>query len=1087
MMGELSSEFGGMQKAVFLVLCLLLAITPLSNVSAEDIGSPTSLQAQDINAFFDPISETTTITWRNIDSTGTELQGLFDASYNVYRSTEPIDAVNIHNLTAFASVSACTPASLTPISTNPFDCRGINGTHQGHSVSFLVSPGVNASTYYAITTANETGVETYELDFNASNLFEPVIEITTPVRTPYNLASNFDYSQSQTTLQWVNYNDINPILPETGDDAYQIRIWRTPIQVSRSNGWWVLDDINSELVLTLPAGTSSVVIDIPENTDRDIYYSITYLLPNWIAPEIDYEDVRFLSNNAMSTITMEDNMPPSQVDSMYASFTATPETGGGTTSIIWADLEGEVGETYQIYMAGVSFSSVLNPDVQLIATLTEGVEAFDYDVPVGRMGYAYYCIVTVDIYGISDTNTTQNSCQGPVFENAFTNWIAEPTNVYAEFIGDKTTRVTWDDQLGVEGERYHIWRSNYLVTGSQFNGVIGSTIDNYSVTWLGTVTDGIGVFDVTIEDDIIPENSHYFVTSEALYGHINGTYHYTELIQNYWGPISEDTRSPNPPRIKEAYAVGSINQITLEWFNEIEIDESYTIWRHMGEPFGEDRDELSNSTDDGWELVMDNIEAGASSQTSFVRQIPIADSISRDVWYAITIADQYNNENNEIFSGIGGNAYQVTEDTMPPEAILNIITDEGDEFTSPSLIEGSYTILLQLNEYLKSQPYINITTITGGDITVGESPMSMMVENFNNPDLGPVYSFDFEITAQTNAGPMLITVTMTDTSENEAIIEWTDRAVDAQRPEVTIYSPSSSNDGSKYLYGNKINILAGAEDDVRIVSFQYKLVYHYGGVSGNALATPWSNADGITDLNGDNTSLTMDLDLTSGSFSPGQHAVSVRAIDSAGNEVTETVQFIVDYCRNTLNGTTFCSYEEQLAPPLEPLVIEPGFTDPPYVVVWVIAGMTIIAWIVALMVISTGMSGPKKKKGGEEDEDEDWMDEFIGTSSELDMAAITDTSGGAEKEEKKSESQALVEEEEDPFSVNKTERKTRSKNDDDEDDDDEDDDDDDIDIDDFFDDDEIVEEESKPKRSVGRRSAQPRKAPKRKVGRKSKD
>ncbi|MBT6645172.1 MAG: hypothetical protein HOB52_05160, partial [Euryarchaeota archaeon] len=543
-------------------------------------------------------------------------------------------------------------------------------------------------------------------------------------------------------------------------------------------------------------------------------------------------------------------------------------------------------------------------------------------------------------------------------------------------------------------------------------------------------------------------------------------------------------RSPNPPRIKEANAVGSINQITLEWFNENEVNESYTIWRHVGEPFGEDEGELSNSTDDGWELVMDNIEAGASSQTSFIRQIPIDDSISRDVWYAITIADQYNNENTEIFSGIGGNAYKVTEDTTPPEAIMTIMDEEGEVFLSPSLIEGSYTIRLQLNEYLKSQPYINITTTTGGDITVGESPMSMTVENFNNPDLGPVYSFDFEITAQTNAGPMVITVTMTDTSENEAIIEWTDKAVDAQHPEVTIYSPSSGNDGSKYLYGNKINILAGAEDDVRIVSFQYKLIYHYGGVSGNTLATPWSDADGITDLNGDNTSLTMDLDLTSGSFSPGQHAVSVRAIDSAGNEVTKTVKFIVDYCRNTLDGTTFCTYEEQLAPPLEPLVIEPGFTDPPYVVVWVISGLTIVAWIVALMVISTGMSGPKKKKkGDDEDEDEDWMTEFIGTSSELNMAEITDVS--APEDEEKPEPQA-VEEEDDPFAVNKTQRKTRSKKSEVVDDDD---DEDDIDIDDFFDDDDeiILDEEPKPKRSVGRRSAQPRKAPKRKVGRKSKD
>ena len=173
-MGMKSSEFGGMQKAVFLVLCMLLAIAPLSNVSAEDIGSPASLQAQDINAIFDPLSETTSITWRNVDSEGTELTDLFDSTYNVYRSNEPIDAVNILNLTAFASVSACSPVESM---NNPFNCRGLNGTHPGHSVSYLVSPGFNGSTYYAITTANETGNETYELDFNASNLFELVLEI----------------------------------------------------------------------------------------------------------------------------------------------------------------------------------------------------------------------------------------------------------------------------------------------------------------------------------------------------------------------------------------------------------------------------------------------------------------------------------------------------------------------------------------------------------------------------------------------------------------------------------------------------------------------------------------------------------------------------------------------------------------------------------------------------------------------------------------------------------------------------------------------------------------------------------------------
>ena len=40
----------GKRKAIFLVLCMLLALAPVSNVNAEDIGDPVNLQAQDIVA-----------------------------------------------------------------------------------------------------------------------------------------------------------------------------------------------------------------------------------------------------------------------------------------------------------------------------------------------------------------------------------------------------------------------------------------------------------------------------------------------------------------------------------------------------------------------------------------------------------------------------------------------------------------------------------------------------------------------------------------------------------------------------------------------------------------------------------------------------------------------------------------------------------------------------------------------------------------------------------------------------------------------------------------------------------------------------
>ena len=146
------------------------------------------------------------------------------------------------------------------------------------------------------------------------------------------------------------------------------------------------------------------------------------------------------------------------------------------------------------------------------------------------------------------------------------------------------------------------------------------------------------------------------------------------------------------------------------------------------------------------------------------------------------------------------------------------------------------------------------------------------------------------------------------------------------------------------------------------------------------------------------------MEISAGNFETGIHRLSVRATDAAGNEVSRNVEFIVDYCRNRLDGTTVCSYEEALKPPVEPEVVTPSFSDPPYVVVWVIAVVNLLAIIVSLMIIQTGMSGPKKKKRGDDDEeDESWMAEFIGTSQDLDMDAVTGTGSPAPTEDKKEE------------------------------------------------------------------------------------
>ena len=1065
---------GAERKAVFLVLCMVLAIMPLGNVASEDIGNPANLQAQDITATFDPVSETTTVTWRNIDIDGSVLQGLFSATYNVYRSTSQITDLTIGDLTPF--VTGITACSSVDVANDAFKCRGLNGTVDAHTASFLVPPGVNGSFYYAVTTTLGDGSEMFDLDVNASTIDNPVEEITTPIRTPYNLVATFDPELSNTTLTWVNYNDIFPLLPETGDDAYQINIWRSEYLLTRANAGDLLSGATP--VVTLPAGTSSIVLEIPTSTDRDVYYAVTYLLPNWTGPGGDYEDFRFLSNNAMTMPIAEDNMPPSQVGIMYADFTPTPSGGGGITTITWTDVPDESGESYRIYMSGNPFTTILSSDVQLIATVSENIGSFNYQVPIGRLGYANYCIVTIDLYGVYNTDTTLNSCDGPVFEDAFTPWIAEPTQVTAVFIGDQTTRVTWQDQLGVEGERYHVWRSNFRVTGAEF-------VANQSMEWLGSVSDGVGTFDVTLDADILRDNAHYYVTTEALYGHINGTYMDTRLNQNHFGPISEDTRAPNPARIKEASSLGDLNLITLEWFNEPDVNEGYEIWRHYGAPFGENEDQIGTLSDSGWEFVQGDISPGAGTQSTIVRQLPIPDGVDREVWYTVIIEDQWGNQNPEMFNGIGGNAVKINEDTKYPEATMLLLGEDGSAFLSPSLVSGSYVLQIEIDEYLQGNPSVNITTLAGGDISGGDIEMNMIADNNNDPDRGPVYAFEFFISQTTIAGDMTIELTMEDESGNEVSQSWTDRAVDAKRPTVEIYAPSSGSDGSKYLYGNSIQLLAGATDDVMVTSFQYKFTYNYG--TGNTQSTPWSEATAVTNLEGDNRSMVLDMEFSAGNFEPGQHAVFVRAIDSAGNEISKNVVFVVDQCRHRLDGTTSCNYVESLQPEPEPEIIKPSMTDPPYVLVWVLTGMFVVSLLVMMLIIQTSMSGPKKKKSkdGDEEEDDDWMSEFIGTTQDLDMASVTDTSGGKKEEEKKTSVDAEEIEEEDPFAVNVVQRKTRSKKaaveEDEEDDDD-----------DMFNWNEDEEEEEEPapvakKRTVGRRAA-PRKAPSRRtVGRKKKD
>ncbi|SVD32197.1 uncharacterized protein METZ01_LOCUS385051, partial [marine metagenome] len=172
---------------ILMVLILALPLLPISGVSASlsDEGEGWALQAQDIVAIFESNAESTTITWRSIDDANFA-EKLWDATFHVYRHDQPMNETLISGMNPIFSIDACDKIETG----NPNDCLG--GRVDGiHSVTYQISPGVNGSYYYAVTTELLNGTETMELTPDASQLSVPVLEVTTAVRTPFYVQGEF--------------------------------------------------------------------------------------------------------------------------------------------------------------------------------------------------------------------------------------------------------------------------------------------------------------------------------------------------------------------------------------------------------------------------------------------------------------------------------------------------------------------------------------------------------------------------------------------------------------------------------------------------------------------------------------------------------------------------------------------------------------------------------------------------------------------------------------------------------------------------------------------------------------------------------
>ncbi len=996
-------------RVPMLLIAILLGslITWTPTVSAAGNASPVEqLQAQSITALFDSETESTTVYWSNLVTTDYPLMlQMQESRYLVYRHNAPLNESVVANLAPWANLSMCP-------STDVGTCSG-----RTFQQTYPLPAGTNGTYYYAIVTYfenndDEDGSNDYVYVLNnqsyspvsvgnfvhgEANISEGIVELTNEITAPFFVQANFiptigAFNEGATDISWVNLNTIVPdSLPEVGDNAYEIRVYRHQQPALRET-WSTIGAIE---VAQLDAGETTFRYMLPPMTDEDVYYSVTYQY-------LGYEDVRFLGTNTMANSIHEDNVAPGSVQGVAASFTAEPDGGTGNTTITWADIQSEEGETYHIWRSGTPINDTSAAGVELIGTATDGEESYQHQVERGMLGLAYYAVTASDPNGNHNNVVSESSAlqlENGVEEDTFTPWVAEPTNVQAVYIGDGQTTITWTDQLGVEGEQYHVWRSSVRLTSLSNLELVAELV--------ATVPDSVETVTVDVEDNI-DEPRYYCVSSVARYSLSSEVYEDLRFMQNCWGPIDEDTLRPSLAFLQDAgqTSQGESKITLLRWVNDLtETGETYQIWMNENDPFDGNEEVMSGdiALEDGWVPILDPIEAPDNNVPDFTRAITLPDNLDKTTWYAITTTDQYGNENTQYSMSM--NARSVIEDTTAPEITIQVENEDG--VIVESLREGDYRLYIYADEPLSEYPILNLktsdyaedadgfvisgTAFTEQTSTVRAQPLQGSVEN--------AFRYQFEITDDIDTADIHATLIIRDVAQNIATIEVTGWSIDSQNPTLEVYAPSQE---SLYLYGEQIHVYGAVSDDVGVASVEIQFRYYDSGIMKE---TDWTAMTDLTSASTTSNTLVFEWWEPAATFHDlgKNQKVTIRVTDTSGNQQEWFTQFTVDSCVRTFVEYTDACAAGTIAvePEAEPEIEPEGYMDGPYLMVYALAGINVILLILTMLSVVLSSPDRKKKKGGEDDDEDDWMREFMGGGDSVagspddvrnDMASLSEDS-----------------------------------------------------------------------------------------------
>ena len=711
---------GRLSAPLLVFLLMVVPFLPLVEAEGREAPSTSSLEAREISVSFNS-NESTTISWKNLETNDyILLDTLNESTYEIYRSTSPLNSSNLESMTPIANgLEACLGED------DYSTCSG-----KSHEYQWQSPPGTEGTYYYGVVTNLPNG--SIIADFNSGHSQSMgVWEDVHPIWAPLRVSAEYNPANSSTTIHWVNADEVGLDVPSNRT----IWVWRHLVPIAGHN--W--DDIDSSIVATLSHDATSFIHQHVGEIEEEAYYSVTYRYDTW-------EDSRFIGTNTLLEPIREDNVAPELFGQLQATFNPTL----GVTNLSWEGGVLEENFTIQVWRSSSDFSSLSQNGVELLAELPYNTTTYDHHLVSESNGEFWYAITLKDEVGnrISNLNSA-NPIAGPIHETNIGTVLTVPSGLIVESKSSALTTISWDPVPYATDAIYDVWMSTLgEVTESCLNSTCSKVVSTNGTTAENAIPMGI------------ERDTWYAVTVVATWAQSTTPYQSNLLISGrntITSSILEDTKSPSQVNDLSATFDGSTRTVSFTW-SAVEENSTYQIWRRAGDWSSQTNWNLESSD---WEVVK---STSGIAQTISSNYTLSASNTDLTATYAVSVSDQSGNSDLDLNPGA---VILVDEDMLTPSLLLGIVTNESE-----SPLEQTWLTNGMSTTFHGVPVGMSHLTIRGGEQL---SEVSCRLLGNQSEQTSPYYSAELEVTTwkcelDLTAASMTMEIKALDTAGNPSYV-----------------------------------------------------------------------------------------------------------------------------------------------------------------------------------------------------------------------------------------------------------------------------------------------------------------------------